>query len=300
MKGVDEVRKVFNNRRLKDISITWFMIPPFVVLFTITILPLVGSIISSLLKWNLSQPNDIKFIGIDNYIRMFSSKDFWYSVFLTIYQVVGTVVGQLIIGLFMALLLSRNFKGVRFLRSIYLLPMMTTPVVAGLIWKMLYNPERGMINYFLEKLGIEGPNWLSDPTTAMPAIIITDLWLSTPFVTIILLAGIMSISPEYIEAAKVDGANYLRVLWHIILPLLKPMIWLALLFRVMDAIKRFDTIYVMTGGGPGRSTETLDLYAYFNAFNYLNVGYGAAVAIIMLVIMFVLSVYILRRAQAEK
>lgn len=275
----------------------WLMFPSFLILFSITILPLIGSILSSLLEWNLSKPNERSFIGLQNFIELFTDGDFWYSAFLTLYQVGGTVIGQLILGTLMALLLARQFRGVKFLRSLYLIPMMTTPIVAGLIWKMLFNTERGMINYFLSFIGIDGPNWLGNSDLAMPAIIITDLWLSTPFVTIILLAGIMSISTDYTDAAKVDGANAFQSFWHITLPLLKPMIWLALLFRVMDAIKRFDTIYVMTGGGPGRSTETLDLHAYFYAFEYLDIGHGAAVAIIMLIIMFTLSLFILRSAQ---
>src|SRR5699024_2281535 len=250
----------------------WLMISSFLILFIITIFPLIGSFLSSLFKWNLANPDQRDFIGLQNFIRLFTEGDFWYSVFLTLYQVIGTVVGQLILGMLIALLLARKFKGVKILRSLYLIPMMTTPIVAGLIWKMLFNPERGMINYILSFIGINDINWLGNSNLAMPAIIITDLWLSTPFVTVILLAGIMSIPKDYTEAAKIDGAGAFRSFWHITLPLLKPMIWLALLFRVMDAIKRFDTIYVMTGGGPGRSTETLDLYAYFQSFDYLNIG----------------------------
>ena len=234
----------------------WLMIPSFLVLFSITIVPLIGSFVSSLFDWDLSNPDERSFIGLQNFVNLFTNSDFWYSAWLTLYQVGATVIGQLVLGMLIALLLARQFKGVKLLRSVYLIPMMTTPIVAGLIWKMLFNPDRGMINYFLSFIGIENVNWLGDSALAMPAIIITDLWLSTPFVTVILLAGIMSISPEYLEAAKVDGASAFRSFWHITLPLLKPMIWLALLFRVMDAIKRFDTIYVMTGGGPGRSTET--------------------------------------------
>lgn len=275
----------------------WLMIPSFLILFIITIFPLIGSFLSSLFKWNLANPDQRDFIGLQNFIRLFTEGDFWYSVFLTLYQVIGTVVGQLILGMLIALLLARKFKGVKILRSLYLIPMMTTPIVAGLIWKMLFNPERGMINYILSFIGINDINWLGNSNLAMPAIIITDLWLSTPFVTVILLAGIMSIPKDYTEAAKIDGAGAFRSFWHITLPLLKPMIWLALLFRVMDAIKRFDTIYVMTGGGPGRSTETLDLYAYFQSFDYLNIGYGASIAIIMLIIMFILSMFILRSVQ---
>jgi multiple sugar transport system permease protein len=129
----------------------------------------------------------------------------------------------------------------------------------------------------------------------MPSVIIADVWLSTPFVVVILLAGLRSIPTEVYEAGQVDGASGWRMFWHITLPLLRPMILLALLFRVMDAIRRFDTIYVMTGGGPGNATETLDLFGYFNAFTYLEVGKGAAIATVMLVIIFLVSLPLLRR-----
>jgi multiple sugar transport system permease protein len=223
-----------------------------------------------------------------------SDGNFWNSVGLTLYQVGVTVIGQLILGMMMALLLYRQFKGVKLLRSLYLIPMMTTPIVVGLVWRMLFNTEMGFINYFLSLINIQGPNWLGDPLYAMPAVIITDWWLSTPFVAIILLAGLQSISQEPYEAARIDGANNFQIFWYITLPLLKPIIWLALLFRIMDAIKRFDTIYVMTAGGPGNSTETLNLHAYFHAFQFLNIGYSSALSSLMFMIILLLSFFILR------
>lgn len=294
---MEKIKTLFGTDKDNNRIFYWLMIPSFLILFLITVFPLLGALFSSLLDWNLAKPDERSFIGLQNFIKLFMENDFWYSVFLTLYQVGGTVIGQLILGMLIALLLARQFKGVKILRSLYLIPMMTTPVVAGLIWKMMLNTDRGIVNYFLSFIGVQDLDWLGDGRLAMPAIILSDLWLSTPFVTVILLAGIMSISTDYIDAAKMDGASGFRIFWHITLPLLKPMILLALLFRVMDAIKRFDTIYVMTGGGPGRSTETLDLFAYFQAFDYLHVGYGSAIAIVMLIIMFISSMFILRSVQ---
>lgn len=273
------------------------LVVPFSILFALTALPLVGAISISLFDWNLADPDGPRFIGLQNYATMLASDGFWNSVWRTIYQVVGTVVGQLIIGMGIALLLARNFRGAGALRSLYLIPMMMTPVVVGLTWRMLFDAERGMINYLLSLVGVPGPNWLGDATFAMPAVIITDWWLSTPFVTVILLAGILSIPNEVYEAARVDGAGPWMIFRWITLPLLKPMILLALLFRLMDAIKRFDSIYVMTGGGPGNATETLDLHAYFAAFQNLQIGYGAAIAAVILLIMFSTSTIILRAVE---
>lgn len=287
-------------KRLRSDSRTVYnmlLVVPFSVLFALTALPLVGAISISLFDWNLADPDGPRFIGLDNYATMFASDGFWNAVGRTVYQVVGTVVGQLIIGMGVALLLARKFRGSGTLRSLYLIPMMMTPVVVGLTWRMLFDADRGMINYLLSSVGLPAPNWLGDATFAMPAIIITDLWLSTPFVAVILLAGILSIPGEVYEAARVDGANAWQMFRWITLPLLKPMILLALLFRLMDAIKRFDSIYVMTGGGPGNATETLDLHAYFAAFQSLQIGYGAAIAAVILAIMFGTSTIILRAVE---
>jgi multiple sugar transport system permease protein len=272
---------------------------PFGVLFALTALPLLATFVTSLFGWYLGDPMGPKFIGFSNYSQMFSDPTFWNSIGKTAYQVIVTVSGQMVLGMSIALLLSRKFRGVGLLRSLYIIPMMITPVIVGLLWRMLFNPSGGAINYFLSLVGIHGPNWLGDTRTAMPAIILTDLWFSTPFVGVILLAGILSIPTEIFEAARVDGASASKIFWNITLPLLRPMIFLSLLFRLMDAMKRFDSIYVMTGGGPGNSTETLDLHIYFATFENLQVGYSAAMGCVLLVLIFGVSIVILRKMENE-
>lgn len=282
-----------------DGNASWFLLigPPFVVLFLLTAVPLLLSLYTSLLDWNLADPSGAVFVGLQNFVDLFGDAAFWHAMGLTGYQVVGTVSIQVALGLVIALLLSQDFRGVGILRSVYLIPMMTTPVVVGLLWRMLYNTDSGAINGALALVGIPPVDWLGDANLAMPAVIAADVWLSTPFVVVILLAGLQSIPGEVYEAAQMDGASGWRMFWHVTLPLLRPMILLALLFRVMDAIRRFDTIYVMTGGGPGNATETLDLFGYFNAFTYLEVGKGAAIATIMLLIIALVSLPLLRRLQ---
>jgi len=283
----------------KDNNSTWFLLigPPFVILFLLTAVPLVLSLYTALLDWNLADPAGATFVWFGNFVELAGDPGFWNAIGLTAYQVIVTVTIQVAFGLAIALLLSQDFRGAGFLRSVYLIPMMTTPVVVGLLWRMLYNTDSGAINGALALFGIPPVNWLGDAALAMPSVIAADVWLSTPFVVVILLAGLRSIPSEVYEAAQMDGASGWGMFWHITLPLLRPMIMLALLFRIMDAIRRFDTIYVMTGGGPGNATETLDLFGYFNAFTYLEVGKGAAVATIMLLIIFAVSFPILRRLQ---
>lgn len=283
----------------RDNHVSWYLLigPPFVILFLLTAVPLVVAVYTSLLDWNLADPAGAVFVGVQNFVDLAGDGSFWHAMGLTAYQVIATVTIQVGIGIVIALLLAQDFRGSKLLRSVYIIPMMTTPVVVGLMWKMLYNTDSGMINYLLSLFGIAPVNWLGNASTAMPALIGADVWLSTPFVVVLLLAGLQSIPSEVNEAAQVDGASGMKMFWHITVPLLKPIIMLAILFRVMDAIRRFDTIYVMTGGGPGNATTTLDLFAYFNAFTYLEVGKGAAIAMVMLLIIFIVSWPILRQTQ---
>jgi multiple sugar transport system permease protein len=271
------------------------MAPSFGLLFLLTVVPLIFSVGVSLFNYNILTPNTFRFNGIDNFLRAFNDRYFWKSVRISLIQVTGTVAGQMVVGMLVALLLSREFKGVKLLRGLYIVPMMITPVVSGLMWRMLFNTDLGMINYLLSVVGIGRVNWLGDSTMALITVIITDIWMSTPFVTTILLAGIQSISKDYYEAARVDGANIFRQYFHITLPLLKPMILLSVLFRAMDAIRRFDSIMAMTGGGPGNATETLNLYAYNQGFSNWYIGYSSAISFIMLVIIFSLSIFLLSR-----
>ncbi len=268
--------------------------PAFLGLLTLTGLPLVGALWTSLHAWDLGTSDAPRFIGVENFRALMTTPAFWKAAGLTGYQVVGTVTVQLVVGVLIALLLSRKLRAAGLLRALYLLPMMSTPVVVGLLWKMLLNTDSGVVNQLLGALGVGPIDWLGDARLAMPSVIATDVWLSTPFVVIIVTAGLQSIPRETLESAIVDGASAWQRLRYIILPIIRPMIVLAVLFRTMDAIKRFDTIYVMTGGGPGNATETLDLHAFFYSFQYLDAGKGAAVAMIMLAIIMTVSSVLLR------
>ncbi|WP_353952588.1 sugar ABC transporter permease [Knoellia sp. S7-12] len=270
------------------------IVPPFLILFLLTAVPLVSLIWTSMQEWNRASPVPPDFIGLSNFTALMGDAAFWKAAGLTAYQVSGTVILQIIFGLGIALLFSRQFRGVGLARALYLVPMMCAPVVVGLMWRVLLQTDNGPVNRMLAVIGIGPIDFLGDPALAMPSVIGTDLWLSTPFVVIILLAALQAIPQEISEAARVDGVSPWQMLRWIILPIIKPMIILATLFRTMDAIKRFDTIYVMTGGGPGNSTETLDLHAFAYAFTYLDVGKGAAIAVVMLALIIAISSLLLR------
>jgi len=262
-----------------------------VVIGVILIAPMIYCVSVSLFDYSLIRPNATKFIGLGNYIQR-AAKDslFWNSLFVTFYQVIATISVQLVLGIGLAMLLARNFFGKKVVRALFLIPAMMTPIVVGFMWKMAFNPQFGLISYLAESLGIVNtPDWLGDPKYAMPAIILTDIWFSTPLVALIIMAGLFSLPSECFEAALVDGASRWQIFWHITLPLLRPIILLAIMFRSMDAFRRFDTIYVMTGGGPGNVTQVLNLYSYITGFQCLDMGYASALANFLFIIIIVIS-----------
>jgi multiple sugar transport system permease protein len=279
----------------------YFMVligPPFLIIFLLTVVPFTYCLVQSMWKLNLAMPGSEKFVGLGNYVYMMTQDpNFWTIMKNTVIQVFGTVSLQVVGGLALALLFAREVRGTRLARSLLMVPMMATPVVIGVIWRFMVNPDFGIINYLLSLFHIAGPDWLGKPRSAMATIIAADVWLSTPFVTIIIIAGITSLSKEPFEAAKVDGASPFQSFVYITLPLLSPVIWVAVMFRLIDAFKRFDSIYIMTAGGPGNSTETLNLYAYNNAFNYLDTGYASALAMFLFFIIALLSVFTINRVR---
>jgi multiple sugar transport system permease protein len=196
---------------------------------------------------------------------------------------------EMVIGMTLALSITRNTRFQQICRSILLIPMMITPVVLSLMWKYMYNPEYGIFNYFLYFLKIEGPIWLGEPSPALPAVIMVDIWQWTPFVFLLLFSGIASLPPDVFEAAQVDGATGFQTFRNITLPLVTPFLLVALLIRFMDSFRIFDTIYVLTKGGPANATETLSIYTYKVGFNYFNMGYAATLSYIILVIITIAS-----------
>ncbi len=272
--------------------------PPFLVIFVLTVVPFFYSVYLSMWKMNFAMPENTRFVGLRNFVYMVTTDpNFWTIIRNTAVQVVGTVSLQVVIGILLALLFSRAARGMNIARGLLMIPMMATPVVIGVIWRFMVNPDFGIINYLLSLVGIPGPDWLGKPGLAMATIIAADVWLSTPFVTIILIAGISSLPIEPFEAATVDGASSWQSFFYITLPLLSPVIWVAVMFRLIDALKRFDSIVIMTAGGPGNATETLNLFAYSNAFTMMDAGYGSALAVLLFLLIGFVSIFTIRRVQ---
>ncbi len=226
-----------------------------------------------------------QFIGLDNYRRLVFDQDFYNSFRVTFAYMIPAVIGQAVLGLSIALVMANAARRIRWLVPTMLLPTLLTPVVIGLVGLLTLNPDFGALGIPLYRAGIMKEAMLGSSTWALPAITVVDIWHWTPFVAVILLAGLLSLPKEPYEAAQVDGASAVQTFFRVTLPLLWPYLIVALLIRVIDAFGIFDIIWVMTRGGPGTATESISVYAYRNTFRYWHIGYGSALVMVIFVIM---------------
>ncbi len=275
-----------------DVTATWlFLLPASLILLITAVAPLCYSFYISFFKYKLNTPNAVPvFIGLDNYTKIFTQKLFWTSLKNTAFFAVVSVFFEILFGLLLAMMLTNNKKRTRLIISILLIPMIMAPVCSGTLWRMMLDRSTGVINYLITLLGLKPINFLGSSKYAIHSVIFVDVWRLTPWVTILLTSALKGISGSYIEAAVVDGASPMHIARTIILPLLSPVLMIVLMMRFTDAFKVFDTVYVMTGGGPGNSTEMLPNYIYNQALKYMNVGYAASLAFVFIGSMALLSV----------
>lgn len=281
-------------RRLEPIETHyWVLLAPLLLFVAVIALyPLAFSFFISFFEYRLTDPSQQRtFLGLANYVTAFKDTQVVKSISNTLIFVAGTVTTEIVIGLGLALLLAAETRFMRFIRSFLLMPMALPPLVVGLIWKSLYNVDFGVIPYYLKALGLNlGHGPLGEATTAMPAVILVDLWQWSPLLMVIFLAGLKSLPHEPYEAALVDGATRWQQFWFITLPLLKPTLLVGLLLRTMQSFKVFDIIYATTAGGPGSATTVLNYQIYTVGMTFFHMGYAAALANILLVIVAILSI----------
>ncbi len=263
-----------------------FLAPTLFILAVVTLYPLIYvfwlSLHRRLLIFDIS-----KFIGLENYGFLLSDDRFWNALYNTVYFTAISVFLELILGLAIAMLLNRGFKGKGILRSIILVPWVIPTVVSAKMWEWMYNPDFGILNHLL---GVN-INWLGSPFWALNAAVFVDVWKTTPFVVLLLMARLETIPVDLYQAARVDGASNWYIFRRITLPLLMPMILIVLIFRTLDAFRVFDVIYVLTGGGPGNTTETLSIYAYKTLFQTLQFGYGSALAVMVFLCVAITTIF---------
>jgi len=253
------------------------------------LIPFFTAVWYSLQRYRLSQPWNRGFNWGENYLNFMTDDAFWNTLQVSLTYAFLAVTAQLLLGLGIALLLQKRSMFNNFVSIMLLMPLMTAPALAALMWKLMTNPGFGILSYLASLIGLEDFRWASDPQTAMLTVVIVDIWVYTPFIMILLLAGLRSLPQQPFEAAALDGVPRLFVFWRITLPMLTPFLLTATLFRVIESIQQFDIIYAMTQGGPGNTLTVFQVEAYLNFFQSTNVGRSAALLMILWAITYVLS-----------
>jgi multiple sugar transport system permease protein len=277
-------------RLVRKFEPVFYIAPAFIILIIILVFPLGYAIWLSFHQWMLRTfKQGVPFIGFENYSTLFSNPDFLSSLKITFTFVILAIAFEFILGMGLALLLNQDIKGKGIFRALIFIPMMCTNVVIGLMWRLLLNYQYGLVNYYLGQLGFMPVEWLSSPKIAMASVVMVDVWNTTSFIALMLLAGLQSLPDEPYEAAKIDGASSFQSFIYLTLPLLRPIILVALLWRFIDTFRIFDVVYLLTAGGPARVTETVSIYVYRYGFQSFNLGVAAASSFIMLAIMLVVA-----------
>lgn len=271
-----------------------FLLPGLLFLFAIDLVPLVYSAWLSLYDWWLLRPRNIRFIGLGNYLQLATDPELRRAVVVTGLFTTGSVALEFLVGLGLALLFSQPFRFLRPLRVVLLLPLFVVPVVGATMWRVIFHPDMGPLNYYLNLIGLGRPPWLGDPTLALVSIMLVDAWRTIPFMFLVMYAGIEVLPAELFEAASVDGASRWQAFRHVTVPLLAYIMLVAVLIRGMDAFRELDIIYVLTGGGPGTATQTIQMLSY-RVFGLGHMGLANALGIITLGLVAVLC-YLLMRA----
>ena len=268
--------------------VLFFLGPCLVGFIIFIVVPIFHSLFISFTQWDLI--GDMEFIGVDNYVRLLHDGNFWNALKNTISFIIGYLPLVMVIGLAIAILINSKIKAQSFFRGVYYLPVVTSWVAVSLVWKWLFNPKYGLINYALSLFNITGPNWLTDPATAMIAIILTSVWKDIGFIMIIYLGGLQNISPTLYEAARIDRASAWQKFIHITLPMLRPTTFFVLIISLINSFQVFDQVNIMTEGGPGNATNVLVQNIYNSAFNYFEMGYAAAMSWALFLIIFIITV----------
>ncbi|MBX2977391.1 MAG: sugar ABC transporter permease [Ignavibacteriaceae bacterium] len=271
------------------LSAIGFLSPTLIIFGTFILFPVIFSFYLSFQKWNSFSWSG-SFIGLENYIRMFQSEEFWLVLKNTAIYTIGTVPLNMIISLLVAYGLNKKLAGKKFLRTLFFAPVVVSPVAAALIWRWLYDPNFGLVNYTLGIFGVSPINWLNDPNAAMFALIGMGVWKTFGYNMVLFAAGLNAIPDSYYEAATLDGAGAWSKFWHITIPLLSPTTFFILVMSMIGSFQVFDIVYILTSGGPLGSTKVLVFYVYEYAFKFNGeMGYASAISYFLFAILFILT-----------
>ena len=270
------------------------VLPALVTLVAMVGGPLAYTIGLSFTDWHISSIRPPGWAGVTNFANMFQDGSFYRALWVTLYFTFGSLVLQIIIGVALAEFLNRQFVGKAVVRSLLILPMASTPVALSILWRLMLHPTLGILNHFISALGLSPQPWLAQGTTVLPVLIMVDVWHWTPLIMLIAMAGMAAIDRTLYEAAVIDGASDLQRFRRITLPLIRPAVVVAAMLRLMDSLKTFDEIYVITGGGPGNASRILNLFIFDQGFRYFQMGYASSLVIFMTLFMMGLTLMLIR------
>jgi len=275
-----------------------FIAPALILIAAVILFPWLFTVWMSAFDWRIGSV--AHFVGIENYVKLATNQRFLEAIFHTFYFTLLAVVFPLLLGTAAALIFHRQFPFRGLLRAIFTMPMMATPVAVALVWTMMFHPQQGVLNYLLSLVGLPPSLWVYSPTLVIPSLVLVEIWHWTPLVMLIVLGGLAALPTEPYESAKLDGATEWQLFRHITLPLVAPFLLVAAVIRTIDAVKAFDTIYVISQGGPGTASETINLYLYLQAFAFYNVGNASAVVVVFFIIILALAWLLLHVRERTK
>ena len=268
-----------------------FIVPATIITIAVILFPWVFTLWMSLNDWTIGSSQT--FVGLDNFTELATDQRFLSSIPRTMYYTVLAVVLPVIFGTLAAVVFNQHFPLRGLLRGIFIMPMMATPVAIALVWTMMFHPQLGVLNYMLSLVGIPEQMWVYSQDTVIPALVMVEIWNWTPLIMVIMLGGLAVLPIEPYESAVIDGANPWNIFWHITFPLVLPFLMVAVILRTIDALKAFDTIFVITQGGPGTASETINILLYLQAFAYYKIGSASAMVVVFFVIIVLLSLVML-------
>ena len=270
------------------------LIPSVLYLLLMSVYPMAYSLWLAARNYLIYRPDLSSFVGVGNFLDLRRSAVFWESLGVTLKFAVVTVTVEFALGLAIAMLLDRQMRGMSIVRTLLVIPVLVSPVAMGLTFRYMYAPSYGLLNYLLQLVGLPRLDWIVSTTWALPAVILVDVWQWTPFVVLILLSGMQSVPVDIAEAADLDGLTPWQHLWRIVMPLMRPIVLVVLLIRLIDSIRGFDLIYILTRGGPSTATYLLSIHGYIRGFTEGDMGSAAAIAWVVVVLVNILAIVFLR------
>ena len=277
-----------------------FPLPAIVFIGLLMVFPILYTLYLSLTNWNLTSGMEPSFVGLNSYLRVFSEPRFLHALGRTFTFTLFAVAIEVVLGVAIALILNRAFVGKSIAKLLLLLPLVATPVAVGIVFNLFYDPTIGLLNFALHALGLPQGRWVSSENTVIASLVLVDVWQWTPMITLIVLAGLAGLSEEPVEAARVDGASDWQILRYVTIPMVMPVILTAMILRLIDALKTFDIIFAMTGGGPGYASETLNIMGFKYSFEYFRMGQSSVILVALFLVVLLCSLGIMKlRASSE-